>query len=87
MKQCPVCNTSIFDDMDVCYGCMYQFDNKPCSVEFANAEQANSSSTSMHCAEHIEKTSETNTSSLLEHFLVEFERFLRDFLVNRAIQI
>ena len=29
MKQCPVCNASVFDDMDQCYGCLYQFDSKP----------------------------------------------------------
>lgn len=25
MKVCPVCKSTLFDDMDVCYGCMYRF--------------------------------------------------------------
>ncbi|MDO4290909.1 MAG: hypothetical protein Q4C41_06750 [Eggerthellaceae bacterium] len=25
MKTCPVCRTTLFDDMDTCYGCMYRF--------------------------------------------------------------
>lgn len=25
MKTCPVCKTTLFDDMDTCYGCMYRF--------------------------------------------------------------
>ena len=25
MKQCPVCNATVFEDMDRCYGCLYQF--------------------------------------------------------------
>lgn len=25
MKNCPVCKTAVFDDMDVCYGCMHRF--------------------------------------------------------------
>lgn len=26
MKQCPVCGASSFEDMMVCFGCMYRFD-------------------------------------------------------------
>lgn len=25
MKTCPVCQSQCFDDMDVCFGCMYRF--------------------------------------------------------------
>lgn len=25
MKECPVCHAQCFDDMEVCYGCMYRF--------------------------------------------------------------
>lgn len=25
MKVCPVCRARVFDDMDVCYGCLYRF--------------------------------------------------------------
>ena len=27
MKTCPICNANTFDDMDVCYGCMFEFKN------------------------------------------------------------
>ena len=26
MKTCPVCKSHVFDDMDVCYGCMHRFE-------------------------------------------------------------
>ena len=25
MKRCPVCQTMLFEDMDVCYGCLHRF--------------------------------------------------------------
>lgn len=28
MKTCPVCKSRLFDDMDICYGCMYRFEDK-----------------------------------------------------------
>lgn len=39
MKICPVCKTSLFDDMEVCYGCMYAFGSKP-DLEQRVAEQS-----------------------------------------------
>ncbi len=29
MKTCPVCKATVFDDMDVCYGCLYRFSASP----------------------------------------------------------
>lgn len=29
MKTCPVCKTALFEDMPVCYGCMYEFGSRP----------------------------------------------------------
>lgn len=29
IKKCPVCKTTLFDDMDTCYGCMYKFGSSP----------------------------------------------------------
>lgn len=26
MKRCPTCGANCFDDMEVCYGCLHQFD-------------------------------------------------------------
>ncbi len=28
MKICPVCKSTLFDDMDVCYGCMHRFEGE-----------------------------------------------------------
>lgn len=28
MKTCPVCKSRLFDDMDICYGCMYRFEGE-----------------------------------------------------------
>ncbi len=29
MKVCPICKTKLFEDMEVCYGCMYRFGSNP----------------------------------------------------------
>lgn len=29
IKKCPVCKTTLFGDMDTCYGCMYKFGSHP----------------------------------------------------------
>lgn len=29
MKMCPVCRTTLFEDMEVCYGCLYRFGSEP----------------------------------------------------------
>lgn len=29
MKVCPVCGSALFDDMPVCFGCLYQFGSDP----------------------------------------------------------
>ncbi|MEG0323908.1 MAG: hypothetical protein RR619_07910, partial [Raoultibacter sp.] len=28
MKECPVCKALSFDDMDICFGCLYAFDSE-----------------------------------------------------------
>ena len=33
MKTCPVCKATVFDDMDVCYGCLYRFSATPGAQE------------------------------------------------------
>ena len=38
MKTCPICKTQLFDDMEVCYGCMYTFGSKP-ELEQRTAER------------------------------------------------
>ena len=27
MKTCPMCNSSVFEDIDRCYNCLYEFKN------------------------------------------------------------
>ena len=29
MKICPVCESTLFDDMDMCFGCLYRFGSDP----------------------------------------------------------
>ncbi len=38
MKVCPVCKSRTFDDMDICYGCMYRFNNKDKNMENNNKD-------------------------------------------------
>lgn len=44
MKQCPVCKSNVFDDMDTCYGCMYRFKESAASApEFCASEPVDTS--------------------------------------------
>lgn len=36
MKVCPVCQTTLFEDMEVCYGCLYHFGSEPALEKAAN---------------------------------------------------
>ena len=41
MKVCPVCKTTLFEDMEVCYGCLYRFGSEPALEKAAsNLEEA-----------------------------------------------
>lgn len=37
MKVCPVCSARCFEDMEVCYGCMHRFEEKPDSASEGTA--------------------------------------------------
>ncbi|WP_304425802.1 hypothetical protein [uncultured Adlercreutzia sp.] len=37
MKVCPVCASTLFDDMPICFGCLYQFGSDP-DLEARRAE-------------------------------------------------
>lgn len=38
IKKCPICKTTLFGDMDICYGCMYRFGSDPeIEARFASA--------------------------------------------------
>lgn len=66
--------------MDTCYGCMYQFGSKPEWEAKANSDNA--------CApgEQI-AVSEKAYDCLLGRFLVEFDSFLRQFLLDAQIKV
>ena len=40
MKECPICATALFDDMEVCYGCLYRFGSEPAMEEAAQRDAA-----------------------------------------------
>lgn len=92
MKQCPVCNSAIFDDMDICYGCMYRFDD-PSVDHHPESEQPHHpgceevSETAFDELAGQKINNGTEATELFDHFLVEFHRFLGDFLVNRGVKI
>lgn len=75
MKQCPVCKTNVFSDMDTCYGCMYKFGSNTELEEKAESAKKESLLPS------------NSEESLFGHFLIEYEGFLRDFLVNSKIKV
>lgn len=33
MKICPICKARCFDDMDICYGCMYHFESLESEIQ------------------------------------------------------
>ena len=39
MKICPVCESTLFDDMDTCFGCLYRFGSDP-ALEAARSAAA-----------------------------------------------
>lgn len=39
MKVCPVCESTLFDDMDTCFGCLYRFGSDP-ALEAARSAKA-----------------------------------------------
>lgn len=39
MKVCPVCESTLFDDMDTCFGCLYRFGSDP-ALEAARSAAA-----------------------------------------------
>lgn len=94
MKTCPVCGSAIFDDMGMCFGCMHRFEGD----EPARSDPAERSAGSKMCsgdaaAMRTSASGKTPQSprgeqaDLFGEFLVEFERFLGGFLVDRKIKI
>ena len=42
MKVCPICKSRCFDDMDTCYGCLYNFDKQEDDVFVYRKKEENS---------------------------------------------
>lgn len=80
MKRCPICKTTLFDDMDTCYGCMYKFGTKP-ELEARVSIESNKPG-----VENIEIGGlNSENADLFGSFLVECEGFLRKFIADRKI--
>lgn len=94
-KKCPVCSAAVFADMDTCFNCMYRFGSNerleagvavmdvmevPDLQEPDLSEPDASALPKASCARHGEMCQ-------LREFLVEFEGFLREFLLNREVDV
>lgn len=88
MKRCPICKTTLFDDMPTCFGCMYQFGSKP-ELELRLTQEAACDAAAPHAETGALKGCAANAPEgcLLGEFLEKFERFMRDFLVDARIQV
>lgn len=71
LKRCPVCKANVFSDMDICYNCMYRFGSN------LEIERSAMSAKDVYAGEEV----------LLSQFLVEFERFLSNFLLDRLVDV
>jgi hypothetical protein len=77
-KICPICGEGVFADMPVCFGCMHVFDvDEDVSHGGIKKEPVKAGS----------DNASTSSSELFNEFLVEFHRFLGDFLVNRVVNL
>lgn len=96
VKKCPVCNSSVFEDMTVCFNCMYVFGSNPKVEERANAALAqveegseppkSCSDTEREGAAHC-RFGNMDEGNLTDAFLVEFSRFLGEFIADRKISV
>lgn len=79
IKECPVCKTTLFGDMDTCYGCMYRFGSSP-NLEAPPAESPSAQVDALGMVS-------AKDDYLFNKFLVEFHSFLGDFIANRKIDV
>ena len=85
MKQCPVCATAVFGDMDTCYNCMYRFgSNEELEASRAAAARDDAGPAALPGASRSELRGD---GALLAQFLVEFDGFLRQFLAHRVVGV
>ena len=92
-KVCPVCNATVFLDMDTCYNCMHSFaaDDGNDDTTLVQKEGKPSADMAFCAKETPAQAGAVGGGAMVEglfgEFLVELEGFLRDFLVNRKIDI
>lgn len=73
-----MCSAAVFADMDTCFNCMYRFGSNE-ALEAAPPAEEDPAARKL-----AERRGE---ACLLGEFLVEFEGFLRDFLVDRKVDV
>lgn len=94
MKTCPVCGSVIFDDMDTCFGCMHRFQgDEPARSDPAERSvgsemrSGDASAARTSALGEAPQSSRGEQADLFGEFLVEFERFLGGFLVDRKVKV
>ena len=76
MKKCPVCNSRLFDDMDVCYNCLHHFED----IDDIKEESVDSSEVSFNVS--ADQNFDANYASIsfeIGDFLIAFKNFLDDY--------
>lgn len=90
IKHCPVCNTTLFEDMDTCYGCMYKFGSNP-ELEMGAAQmqsiQTNQELNLQEVVPIFREQPGFQDGCLFNKFLVEFHGFLGKFLADCKVNI
>lgn len=88
IRICPVCKTKVFTDMDTCFNCMYRFGSEP-ALEHKVDNQADTildgktaNSSKGECGRPF-----ATDDALFREFLVKFESFLGDFLLDSEIGV
>jgi hypothetical protein len=74
VKKCPVCGAGVFSDMGTCFSCMYKF-----AEGYSEEKQAPPATFGREAAGGDE--------CLFNEFLIEFERFLVEFIANRRVNL
>lgn len=80
-KTCPVCNAVTFADMPTCFNCMHSFEAGEHPEPVVRGENDGEDVASKACARA------GGEGCLFGEFLVQLEGFLRDFLVDRKVDV
>lgn len=80
-KACPVCNAVTFADMPTCFNCMHSFAEDERPEPKTQNEAVREGGPPKTC------TGVGGEGCLLGEFLVQFEGFLREFVVDRKVDV